>query len=87
MCSGSKYIINLWYDKNVKSFYPSKTYFRITLPAFRVNLLGEFILYLCKITDMTNNVAEKIKRLRKAKGFSQDDMAEKLHIPNLPMHG
>ncbi len=29
---------------------------------------------------MTNNVAEKIKRLRKSKGFSQDDMAEKLHI-------
>lgn len=29
---------------------------------------------------MTNNVAEKIKRLRKSKGFSQEDMAEKLHI-------
>ena len=29
---------------------------------------------------MTNNVAEKIKRLRKSKGFSQDDMAERLHI-------
>lgn len=29
---------------------------------------------------MTNIVAEKIKRLRKSKGFSQDDMAEKLHI-------
>ena len=29
---------------------------------------------------MTNNVAEKIKRLRKSKGFSQDDMAEKMHI-------
>lgn len=29
---------------------------------------------------MTNTVAEKIKRLRKSKGFSQDDMAEKLHI-------
>lgn len=29
---------------------------------------------------MTNNVAEKIKRLRKSKGLSQDDMAEKLHI-------
>ncbi|WP_439479602.1 helix-turn-helix domain-containing protein [Chryseobacterium aquaticum] len=29
---------------------------------------------------MTNNVAEKINRLRKSKGFSQDDMAEKLHI-------
>ncbi|WP_404986857.1 helix-turn-helix domain-containing protein [Chryseobacterium sp. M5] len=29
---------------------------------------------------MTNNVAEKIKRLRKAKGFSQDDMAERMHI-------
>ncbi|KMQ65968.1 hypothetical protein ACM39_16250 [Chryseobacterium sp. FH2] len=29
---------------------------------------------------MTNNVAEKIKRLRKSKGYSQEDMAEKLHI-------
>lgn len=29
---------------------------------------------------MTNTVAEKIKRLRKSKGFSQDDMADKLHI-------
>jgi len=29
---------------------------------------------------MTNNVAEKIKRLRKSKGFSQEEMAEKLHI-------
>jgi transcriptional regulator with XRE-family HTH domain len=29
---------------------------------------------------MTNNVAEKIKRLRKSKGLSQDDMAERLHI-------
>ncbi|SUX47151.1 helix-turn-helix domain-containing protein [Chryseobacterium indoltheticum] len=29
---------------------------------------------------MTNNVAEKIKRLRKSKGFSQEDMADKLHI-------
>jgi transcriptional regulator with XRE-family HTH domain len=29
---------------------------------------------------MTNTVAEKIKRLRKSKGFSQDDMAEKLSI-------
>jgi transcriptional regulator with XRE-family HTH domain len=29
---------------------------------------------------MTNNVAEKIKRLRKSKGFSQDDMAERMHI-------
>lgn len=26
------------------------------------------------------NVAEKIKRLRKSKGFSQEEMAEKLHI-------
>ncbi|MBB4805370.1 transcriptional regulator with XRE-family HTH domain [Chryseobacterium defluvii] len=29
---------------------------------------------------MTNNVAEKIKRLRKSKGYSQEDMAEKLNI-------
>ncbi len=29
---------------------------------------------------MTNTVAEKIKRFKKSKGFSQDDMAEKLHI-------
>ncbi len=29
---------------------------------------------------MTNNVAEKIKRLRKSKGYSQDDMAERMHI-------
>lgn len=29
---------------------------------------------------MTNNVAEKIKRLRKSKGFSQEEMAERLHI-------
>jgi transcriptional regulator with XRE-family HTH domain len=29
---------------------------------------------------MTNSVAEKIKKLRKSKGFSQEDMAEKLHI-------
>lgn len=29
---------------------------------------------------MNTLVAEKIKRLRKSKGFSQEDMAEKLHI-------
>lgn len=29
---------------------------------------------------MTNTVAEKIKRLRKSKGFSQEDMADKLSI-------
>ena len=29
---------------------------------------------------MTNMVAEKIKRFRKAKGFSQEDMADKLSI-------
>ena len=29
---------------------------------------------------MTNTVAEKIKRLRKSKGLSQDAVAEKLHI-------
>ncbi|WP_100076293.1 helix-turn-helix domain-containing protein [Chryseobacterium camelliae] len=29
---------------------------------------------------MTNSVAEKIRKLRKAKGFSQEDMADRLHI-------
>lgn len=29
---------------------------------------------------MTQSVAEKIKRLRKSKGLSQGEMAEKLHI-------
>lgn len=29
---------------------------------------------------MTNTVAEKIKRLRKSKGFSQEDMADRLSI-------
>lgn len=28
---------------------------------------------------MTNNVAEKIKKLRNSKGFSQEEMAEKMH--------
>jgi len=29
---------------------------------------------------MTNSVAEKIRKLRKAKGFSQEDMTDRLHI-------
>ena len=45
------------------------------------NIVSEnYFIFVYKINDMTNNVAEKIKRLRKSKGFSQDDMAEKMHI-------
>lgn len=45
------------------------------------NIVSEiYFIFVYKIIDMTNNVAEKIKRLRKSKGFSQDDMAEKMHI-------
>jgi transcriptional regulator with XRE-family HTH domain len=45
------------------------------------NIVSEnYFIFVYKINDMTNNVAEKIKRLRKSKGFSQDDMAERMHI-------
>lgn len=45
------------------------------------NIVSEnYFIFVYKIIDMTNNVAEKIKRLRKSKGFSQDDMAERMHI-------
>jgi len=48
---------------------------------FSGNSVSEnYFIFVYKINKMTNNVAEKIKRLRKSKGFSQDDMAEKMHI-------
>lgn len=42
--------------------------------------MRKLFLYLCKIKKHNQQRGRKIKKLRKSKGFSQEDMAEKLHI-------
>jgi transcriptional regulator with XRE-family HTH domain len=64
--------------KNI--FYEAKPVFAY-FTLLSGNIVSEnYFIFVYKINDMTNNVAEKIKRLRKSKGFSQDNMAERMHI-------